>query len=232
MNVLAIDTATYVMGVALMRDGEPLGEIVTHQKKNHSIRLMPAIQTLFKETEMSPEDLDRIVVSQGPGSYTGVRIGVTTAKTLAWALNIPIVGVSSMAMLAGNGRYFNGLISPFFDARRGQVFTGLYQNQGDSLKEIETDRITMHHDWLHFIKERDESILFLSPDMDKHADDIHQILGEQAVFASPIHCLPRPFELALAGMALPVEENTHAFSPRYHRLAEAEAKWLEANKEK
>lgn len=193
---------------------------------------MPAIQTLFKETDMVPEDLDRIVVSQGPGSYTGVRIGVTTAKTMAWALKIPIVGVSSMAMLASNGRYFNGVMSPFFDARRGQVFTGLYKNQGDSLEEIEADRITMHHDWLHFIKERGESILFLSPDLDKHAADIRHILGEQAVFANPIHCLPRPFELALAGMTLPVEENTHAFSPRYHRLAEAEAKWLEANKEK
>ena len=91
---------------------------------------MPAIQTLMKDCERVPADLTKIVVAKGPGSYTGVRIGVTIAKTLAWTLKIPLVGISSLEILAsGTGRYFDGYVSPLFDASRGQVYTGLYQYQ-------------------------------------------------------------------------------------------------------
>src|SRR5699024_7344353 len=82
-------------GVAIMKDSRVIGEIVTHLKKNHSVRLMPAIDQLMKEVKVIPEDLTKIVVAKGPGSYTGVRIGLTTAKTMAWALDIPIIGISS-----------------------------------------------------------------------------------------------------------------------------------------
>ena len=77
---------------------------------------MPAIEKLLRECELTPQDLTKIVVAKGPGSYTGVRIGVTIAKTMAWALNIPLVGVSSLAVLAATaGRYFNGFLSPLFE---------------------------------------------------------------------------------------------------------------------
>ncbi|WP_280772288.1 tRNA (adenosine(37)-N6)-threonylcarbamoyltransferase complex dimerization subunit type 1 TsaB [Salipaludibacillus daqingensis] len=231
MNILAIDTSTYVMGVALLKDGVPVGEMVTHEKKNHSIRLMPAIRALFNEVEMEPKDLDRMVVSEGPGSYTGVRIGVTTAKTLAWSLGVPVVGVSSMEMLAQNGRYFQGVVSPFFDARRGQVFTGLYRGAEGTMVSEKEDCMTIHEQWLTSLKELDEPVLFLSPDIDKHEELITEILGDLAVFGSAIDCLPRPLELAVVGMnAIVDKQETHTFSPNYHRLAEAEAKWLEANK--
>lgn len=231
MNILAIDTSTYVMGVALLQGGIPVGEIVTHEKKNHSVRLMPAIRTLFNEVEMEPKDLDRIVVSEGPGSYTGVRIGVTTAKTMAWSLGIPVVGVSSMEMLAQNGRHFQGVVSPFYDARRGQVFTGLYRYSEGTMVCIKEDRMTIHEDWLSSLKEMNQPVLFTSPDMDKHEEIIRMKLGDLAVFASSIDCLPRPLELAIVGMKVNSDElETHTFSPNYHRLAEAEAKWLDANK--
>src|SRR3954451_3344025 len=100
---------------------------------------MPAIETLLKDCETTPSELDKIVVAKGPGSYTGVRIGVTIAKTLAWTLKIPLSGVSSLEVLAANGRYFDGLISPLFDARRGQLYTGLYEMEKDSLKTVIED---------------------------------------------------------------------------------------------
>ena len=87
---------------------------------------MPTVEALMKECGVSPSELSKIVVAKGPGSYTGVRIGVTIAKTLAWTLSIPISAVSSLETLAANGQYFDGYISPLFDARRGQVYTGLY----------------------------------------------------------------------------------------------------------
>ncbi len=84
---------------------------------------MPAITKLMNEVGIQPNQLDRVVVANGPGSYTGVRIGVTTAKTLAWSLQIPVVGVSSLALMAQAGRLFHGEIVPLVDARRGQVYT-------------------------------------------------------------------------------------------------------------
>src|SRR5574342_1006942 len=128
MTVLAIDTSNYALGVALLEENQVLGEYITNLKKNHSVRIMPAIQTLMKDCERVPADLTKIVVAEGPGSYTGVRIGVTIAKTLAWTLNIPMSGVSSLEVAAASaGRYFDGYVSPFFDARRGQIYTGLYK---------------------------------------------------------------------------------------------------------
>src|SRR5690625_1724245 len=127
MNILAIDTSTHVLGVALLKNNQIIGEYVTHLAKNHCVRLMPAIDQLMKDVKMEPDQLDKIVVAKGPGSYTGVRIGLTTAKSLAWTLNIPIIGVSSIEVLAYQGRFFSAYICPFFDARRQMVYTGLYK---------------------------------------------------------------------------------------------------------
>ena len=229
MNVLAIDTSTFVMGVAVIRDNSLAGEMITQLKKNHSIRLMPAIRTLMEEVEMKTEELDRIVVAEGPGSYTGVRIGVTTAKTLAWSLGIPITGVSSLEVMAQHGRYFNGVISPFIDARRGQVYTGLYRYENGKIKCLEEDRIVLHEDWLKTLKSQKEKVLFTSSDMAKHTDEINSILGEQAVFATVTEEVSRPGELAVLGMEKEAEPNAHSFTPNYIRLAEAEANWQAAN---
>src|SRR5690625_2292877 len=100
MYTLTIDTSTQVLAVGILKNEEVLGEIVTNLPKTHSPRLMPAIHQLMEAVEVEPECLDKIVVGVGPGSYTGVRIGITTAKSLAWALNIPIIGVSSLHALA------------------------------------------------------------------------------------------------------------------------------------
>src|SRR5690625_6772704 len=107
MNILAIDTSNQTMGVAVLKENQISCEIVTNIKKNHSVRLMPAIDQLMKEVSVMPEELNKIVVAKGPGSYTGVRIGLTTAKTMAWALNIPVVGVSSLETLTYQGQFFH-----------------------------------------------------------------------------------------------------------------------------
>jgi tRNA threonylcarbamoyladenosine biosynthesis protein TsaB len=228
MTILAIDTSNYALGVALLEDNQVLGEYITNLKKNHSVRIMPAIQTLMKDCEKVPADLTKIVVAKGPGSYTGVRIGVTIAKTLAWTLNIPIVGISSLEILAsGVGRYFDGYVSPLFDARRGQVYTALYQYQNDELQTIEEDRLVMLVDRAEDLKNSGKAILFVGNDLPLHQTAIEAALGSQAVFAASTEQNPRPAELALLGKDKPGED-IHSFVPNYIRLAEAEAKWLEA----
>jgi tRNA threonylcarbamoyladenosine biosynthesis protein TsaB len=227
MTILAIDTSNTTLGIALLDNDLVLGEYITNLKKNHSIRIMPAIEGLMKDCDRTPSDLTKVVVAKGPGSYTGVRIGVTVAKTLAWTLNLPLVGVSSLEITAGPGRYFDGLVSPIFDARRGQVYTGLYRFEKGILQSVEKDQLTMLVDWVDKLKESKEKILFIGNDLPLHRDKIEEQLGEQAVFASITEHNPRPSELAWLGKDKPGED-IHTFVPNYIRLAEAEAKWLEA----
>ncbi|HEU5139503.1 MAG TPA: tRNA (adenosine(37)-N6)-threonylcarbamoyltransferase complex dimerization subunit type 1 TsaB [Bacillales bacterium] len=225
MKILAIDTSNQVMGVAVSDGQFILGEMITNMKKNHSVRVMPAIQSLLREVRLKPEDLDCVAVAHGPGSYTGVRIGVTIAKTLAWSLGIPVVGISSLEVLAQNGRRFDGLVSPIFDARRGQVYTGLYGSEYDSFHNIKKDKIILLANWLDELK-TEESILFIGQDLEKHGQFIMEKLGSQATLAETGEQNPRPGALALLAAQRSPAHSVHSFTPEYLQMAEAESKWL------
>jgi tRNA threonylcarbamoyladenosine biosynthesis protein TsaB len=228
MTILALDTSNTTLGIALLENNQVLGEYITNLKKNHSVRIMPAVQTLMKDCGKTPQDLTKIIVAKGPGSYTGVRIGVTIAKTLAWTLNIPLVGISSLEVLAASvGRHFNGFVSPIFDARRGQVYTGLYYFNNGLLTVERQDQLVMIADWAQDLQNGSEQILFVGNDLPLHQQTIQDLLGEKAVVASYTEYNPRPSELALLGVDKPGED-IHKFVPNYIRLAEAEAKWLES----
>lgn len=230
MNILAMDTSNQALGVAILKDEEIIGEMVTNIAKNHSVRLMPAIDQLMKEVNLSPGELDKIVVAKGPGSYTGVRIGLSTAKSLAWALNIPITGVSSLEALAYQGRFFHANICPFFDARRQMVYTGLYQWKNSQLSIVDKEQNILMEDWLRELAEKGREVLFLSPDIHLYKGMITASLGELAIFPEgPFH-LANPSHLALAGKNKPAD-HTHALTPNYLRLAEAEANWIKSQKE-
>ncbi|HEX7065406.1 MAG TPA: tRNA (adenosine(37)-N6)-threonylcarbamoyltransferase complex dimerization subunit type 1 TsaB [Bacillales bacterium] len=226
MKILAIDTSNQVMGVAVSDGQVILGEMITNMKKNHSVRVMPAVQLLLREVRLKPKDLDRIAVAHGPGSYTGVRIGVTIAKTMAWSLGIPVVGISSLEVLAQNGRRFDGLVSPIFDARRGQVYTGLYGSDNDSFHNMKKDRIVLLTDWLEELKTTEEAILFLGQDLEKHEQPIMETLDSQASLAQTGEQNPRPGALALLAARRNPARSVHSFTPEYLQLAEAESKWL------
>ncbi|WP_373895191.1 tRNA (adenosine(37)-N6)-threonylcarbamoyltransferase complex dimerization subunit type 1 TsaB [Virgibacillus natechei] len=231
MNILAIDTSNHVLGVAIMKDDQIAGEVVTNLAKNHSVRLMPAVDKLMKEVQMAPEQLDKIVVAKGPGSFTGIRIGVATAKSLAWALQIPIVGVSSLEVLTFQGRFFNGRICPFFDARRGLVYTGLYKWKNSRLETTVKETNTLIEDFLKKVADEGEKVLFLSPDIALHQEAIIESLGELAIIPDGPYHLASPAHLALAGKDRE-PDNLHTLTPNYLRLAEAEANWINAQKEK
>ena len=115
MKLLAFDTSNQALSLAVLEDEHLLAQTTLNIKKNHSITLMPAIDFLMKSLDMKPMDLDRIVVAQGPGSYTGLRIAVATAKTLAHTLKIELVGVSSLLALVPE--QVEGLVISIMDAR-------------------------------------------------------------------------------------------------------------------
>lgn len=131
--------------LALMEDQALLGEVEVYGKISHSERLMDLLKTLLKAQDLTVGDMDLLVTGIGPGSFTGIRIAVTTIRTLAQALGKEAVGVSSLKALASQGR---GLVVPVFDARRGRVYTGFYQVEGDQVTCIKEDGLVPLEDLL------------------------------------------------------------------------------------
>lgn len=235
MRVLAIDTSNLVLSVAIVEEARVLGELTTNLNKNHSVSLMEGVSYLMKQLDIKPTGLSGIAVAKGPGSYTGVRIGVATAKSMAWSLGIPVVGISSLQALACNAAGYAGGIVPLFDARRGQVYSGLFQTRQSILAETAlSERIILLKEWLPIISQQvgEKPLLFLGDDTAMHRDTIVEMLGQQAQFA-PISCnLPRASHIGFLALPLLVEAGSpHQLMPEYLQVAEAEAKWLAANKQ-
>lgn len=124
--VLGIDTSGGVCSVALVKGGNIIAEHSENNGRTHSATLVPMIDELFKESGHSLEETSLFAVANGPGSFTGLRIGAATAKGFSFSLNKPIVGVSTLAALSFNLRDFPGVICPIMDARRNEVYTGAY----------------------------------------------------------------------------------------------------------
>lgn len=225
---LGIDTANTPLSVAIVKDGILLVEENTSMAINHSLRAMPAVEEILAKANLTPSDIDRIAVAEGPGSYTGVRIGVTIAKTLAWTLEKPLIGISSLKAIAMNGLFFNGLICPLVDARRENVYAGVYESDNEKLTAVIEDGHYSIDELLTLIREYEGPILFIGKDVSLHKETLVEQLGERAVIA-PLHFnLPRASSLIYAAEQFEGEEDVHNFVPEYRRIAEAEANWLKA----
>ena len=127
MRILALDSSGLVAGVAVVEDDNLLGEYTVNYKKTHSQTLLPMLDVVAKMIELDLNTIDAIAIAAGPGSFTGLRIGAATAKGLGQALNIPLVAVSSLEGLAYNLAGADALVCPIMDARRNQVYTGIYE---------------------------------------------------------------------------------------------------------
>ena len=223
---LGIDTANTPLSVAIVKDGIILAEVNSSMAVNHSLRAMPVIEELFATVQMQPKDIDAIAVSEGPGSYTGVRIGVTIAKTLAWTLKKPLYGVSSLKVLAANAPYFNGVICPIVDARRNNVYAGVYEFVNGGLTANMEDGHFAIEDLLEVLASKERPVLFVGKDVAMHEELITDKLKENAVIAPFPLQLPRASSLIFIAQQNEQQENIHAFTPEYRRIAEAEANWL------
>jgi len=134
MRVLALETSTLAGGVALV-DGERLvAEYVLDVSVTHSERLMAAVDRVLADARWAPRDVEGLAVSIGPGSFTGLRIGVSTAKGLAWALGVPITAVPTLDAMAAAVPWAAWPVCPVLEARRGEVYASLYRHDGDGLR--------------------------------------------------------------------------------------------------
>ena len=137
MRILSIDTATPSASAALVDGGRILAECLISGQKNHSERLLQIIDRLFDWTGIARESIDLIAVSVGPGSFTGLRVGISTAQGLAFALDKPLAGVPTLEVVASQTTGGDGLVSPMIDARKQQVYACLYRRTGGVLEQVQ-----------------------------------------------------------------------------------------------
>ncbi len=140
MRILALETSAKAVSAAITEDGRVLASGYQDTGLTHSRTLMPIVEHLFQNTGLSPESVDAIAVAVGPGSFTGIRIGVSAAKGLAFALDKPAVGVSTLAAMARNAAFAGGLIVCAMDARRQQVYNALFAAEDGVLTRLTPDR--------------------------------------------------------------------------------------------
>ena len=218
MKVLAFDTSSKALSLAILEDKQVLAETTINIKKNHSITLMPAIDFLMASLDWTPKDLDRIVVAEGPGSYTGLRIAVATAKTLAHTLNIELVGMSSLLALVP--RQQEGLLVPLMDARRNNVYAGFYENA----KSVFPEAHLSFAEVLEKVTDA-EQVTFVG-----EVGAFVEQIQEQLPQASYQETLPNATNLALWAWDKKAD-SLHDFVPNYLKRVEAEENWLKNHTE-
>lgn len=228
MLILAIDTATKIGSVALYEDKTGIiGEINLYVKVNHSNVIMKAVDSLFDLSGYTIKDVDKIAVTTGPGSFTGIRIGVAIAKGLAYSLKKPIIGINELDVLAETVEEREGLIVPLIDARKERVYYSQYKYENRKLVRKEEYKDGELRDILEKLK--GEKVVFIGDGAIVNQELIKEIMGEDNIVFSKINSIPRA--AMAAQMALHHEDdNIYTLEPFYLNKSQAEREKEEREK--
>jgi len=221
MNLLTIDTSTTVCSVALTRNGALVAEFLESRGKTLSARLLDCAGMLLEGSGLAMNDLEGFGVPLGPGSFTGLRVGIATVKGLALALGRPVAGFSSLAMLAMNLPWAAHPVCPMFDARKREVYTGLYECR-DIPCPLVSDCVIAPE---AFLERLTGTVIFVGEGAVRYREPILDRLGERAIFAPPAAHLPRASAGAILTAAAFERSETlspGAILPLYIRPSEAE----------
>ena len=201
MKILGIDTSTPIGSIALIDGDNLVAEHTLNIVQAHSSRLMPAIDSVLKWGNITVDDLDGCAVGIGPGSFTGIRIGVATIKSLCYALDKPIVGVSTLEAIAYNLRWTNGIICPLLDARRREIYGTVFRG-GIEWQRLSEDLCLSIDDFLDRLDTdipSNGAINFVGDGLLTYGNAVRERLGENAHFADPIFNVPRGAMIAQLG---------------------------------
>ncbi len=233
MLILAFESSAKAASVALTEDGVLLGESFLNNGKTHSATLMPMAEKLLSDCGVLPKDLACVAVAMGPGSFTGVRIGVAAAKGLAWAAETPCCGVSTLEAMAYQMIQNKGIICPVMDARRQQVYNALFISDGSTLTRLTEDRAISLEE-LKKELENAEKPIFLVGDGSKLCYNTLDPSVPGLVYP-PAHLeFQRAGGVAAAAYPLTMAGKTvapEALIPNYLRLSQAERERLEKQSE-
>lgn len=222
MNILAVDSCSMVAACALLSDDKLISEGYVNHSKTHSQKLLPMIHSVLENAQMNVADIDLFVCTTGPGSFTGQRIGIATVKGLAQGLGKPCVGVSSLEAMAYNVPFTDAIICPIMDARRGQVYNGLYKWEGDKLITLQADRALALDDLLEELNGK--KVVFLGDGV-----PVFKELLKEFLIAPPHLSQIRGGSVAMLGK----DKQTVSYDellPMYLRKSQAEREYEEKNK--
>jgi len=227
MPILGIETATLVSSVALATADTMLAEITLQTKKTHSELLMPHIDKILAMAQVSKENIKAVAVSVGPGSFTGLRIGLATAKTLAYALKVPLIGVPTLAGLAYGCFVPGAILAPMLDAQKGNVYQALFKWHCGELKEIMPPTIMFIDEALANLAHYDTPVVIMGEAAVLYRTKIQQI-GNNLVLAAPHLIIQRAGSVAILGQIMfkqGIQHDVMALEPLYIRRSEAEVLW-------
>lgn len=225
MRILAMDSSSLVASVAVLEDDILMAEYTMNYKKTHSQTLLPMIDEAVRMIELDLQTIDAIAVSRGPGSFTGLRIGSATAKGLGLALDKPIVSVPTIDAMAYNLWGCADTIVPIMDARRNQVYTGIYTFEGGEMRVLREQCAIAVEELLADLNERGGKVVFLGDGVPVFKGKISELLTVPYEFA-PAH-MNRQRAGAVGALAelyykKAMTETAAAHKPDYLRLSQAE----------
>lgn len=206
MRILYLDTTTKHLYLAIIVDNKLLSEKCERLDNQMSVKTLPIIKKMLNDANLSIKDIDKIIVVNGPGSFTGTRIGLTIAKTIAWATKIPIVTISSLEAMAFSYKGLSNFVIPMIDARRDYVFTAIYDNE--------------NHNFV--LKEQYISLNTLKVTLDSLGDDVEFISNDKINMDAEILSYTPNFLNIIEQIKDRVPINPHLVDANYLKLTEAE----------
>ena len=227
MKILGLDSSGLVASVAIAEDDNLLGEYTVNYKKTHSQTLLPMLDEIVKMTDMNLDTIDAIAVAGGPGSFTGLRIGSATAKGLGLALKKPLIHIPTVDGLAYNLCYTDRIICPIMDARRNQVYTGIYQMDGDKLQVLEAQMAVEIDELAKKLCTYGKPVIFLGDGVPVHKERLEkELMTDQDIAFAPAHMnQQRAAAVGMLGIQYYKEGKTETameHKPDYLRVSQAE----------
>ncbi|MBQ8325916.1 MAG: tRNA (adenosine(37)-N6)-threonylcarbamoyltransferase complex dimerization subunit type 1 TsaB [Lachnospiraceae bacterium] len=230
MKLLALDSSGLVASVAVMEDDTMVAEYTMNYKKTHSQTLVPMLDQMSKMIELDLNTIDAIAIASGPGSFTGLRIGSATAKGLGLALNKPIIPVPTVDALAYNLCGNTGVICPIMDARRNQVYTGIYQFVSDGcegfvMKTLQTQTAVLIQDIVSQLNELGQPVIFIGDGVPVFKEQLKELMKVPYSFAPAHLSRQRAAAVGALGMIYYKEgkfESAALHEPEYLRMSQAE----------
>ncbi|MGO1712628.1 MAG: tRNA (adenosine(37)-N6)-threonylcarbamoyltransferase complex dimerization subunit type 1 TsaB [Senegalia sp. (in: firmicutes)] len=230
MKILAIESSTRVATCAVMDDDSLLGEHIINDNMTHSVKLMPSVASLMENLGLQPKDIDIYAAAVGPGSFTGLRIGIASIKAMAHAHKKKTIAIPTMDALAFNIPFADGIIVPMLDARRDRVYCGIYKwVDSKFIVEMEQDVLNIK-DLIDLLKKRDEKIIINGDVKEKYEDMLKEELGERVIFSTKAGQMPRASsvaELALIKFSNNESIDYKDLLPEYLRKSQAERQYDE-----
>ena len=224
MKILGIDSSGMVASVAIVQDDILIAEYTMNHKRTHSETLLPMIDEIMKTSETKLDDLDAIAIAAGPGSFTGLRIGAATVKGLGLAIDKPVIPVKTCEGMAYNMWGTEGIVCPIMDARRNQVYTGLYKVLGNI--DVVMDQTPMDiHELIEKINAIGTQVTFLGDGVPIYEEIIWKEINVPCKFAPASMNRQRAASIAAYGVTLYKEKkfvDADDFAPEYLRKSQAE----------